>query len=137
MKASNGPVILIVTCAAIFAICWFTITALTTPARAIGSGAALSLLSGLFLWFAQTDRHAIARGIISVGATAVAAPFAAMQALMNETLFSYFESHGPTSAQMIAWDDMFAMGWTMMSGGAAVLLICLIVGGIMHRPARD
>ncbi len=74
MKAPNGPLILILFCALVAAVCWFAITAITTPTRANASGVALSVGTGLFIWFANTDRLTVARGLIALGAVAMAAP---------------------------------------------------------------
>lgn len=137
MKAPNGPLILIIFCGIIFAVCWFVITAITTPTRAITSGIALAAFAALFIWFASTDRFAIARGIIAFGATALAAPLAAVQAVTNEAIFSLLESPGPTDTQFRELDDLFALGWNIAAIGGATALVLLIVGGVMHRPAQN
>ena len=136
MKAPNVIPVIVVTCVLIVALCWFTVTLLTTPGRAIASAIVLSGCAAAFIWFARTNRISIARGIISVGATALAAPLAAQQALMNETIFSFFESHGPTTEQILEWDRLFALGWTLTGIGAAIFVVSLIVGLVMHRTPK-
>lgn len=131
MKAPNGPIILIVFCALVFAVSWFTITALTTPMRAGASGVALAAFTGIFIWFAPTNRTAIARGLIALGATALAAPMAAVSAVTNDMLFSMFDEN--FGAQLVDLDAMIATGWRNTGIGAVVALVLIIVGGRMHR----
>ncbi|OAN78958.1 hypothetical protein A8B78_00920 [Jannaschia sp. EhC01] len=136
MKAPNGPLILIVFCGLILALCWVVITTLTTPTRAIASGVALAATAGVFIWFAATNRFAIARGVIALGATAVAAPLAAIQAATNDFLFSAFANENPTPIWLEEFDEVMALGWTMSGVGAVIGLILIIVGGVMHRAPR-
>lgn len=133
MKAPNGPLILAVFCVAVFAVSWIAITALTTPTRAVTSGVALVFVSGLFLWFAQTNRMAIARGLIALGSTALAAPMAAVQAVTNDMIFSLGM---PQADTFIALDTAITVGWHNVGIGAVIALVLIVAGGVMHRPKR-
>lgn len=137
MKASNGAVILILFCAVIFAVCWFTITALTTPARALACGAALAFFAGVFLWFAPSNRTAIARGIIALGATVIAAPLAAVEAVTNDFLFSVLDETSGVPNNFVTIDALLQRGWSMAAIGGAIGVILIIVGGVMHRTPRS
>lgn len=135
MKAPNGLFILVVFCALVFAVSWFAITALTTPLRAGASGVALMVFTGLFIWFAQTDRYAIARGLISVGAVALAAPMAAVQAVTNDMLFSMFSEQN-FDERFMELDAAIAISWRYVGFGTVVALVLIIAGGMMHRTPK-
>lgn len=135
MKARNGPAILIVFCLLCFAVCWFTITALTTPGRAIGSGIVAAAAAGVFIWFATTARHAVARGLIVLGATAFAAPLAALQAVSNDLIFSAFNERADPE-RFVDFDAVMQIAWLNAMIGFFAAVVLLIIGGIMHRPKR-
>lgn len=137
MKASNAPIIAGVTCVAIFALCWFAITPFTAPGRAIAGGVVLSVCAVVFIWLAQTNRIAIARAVISVGATALAAPLAAMEAMVNESIFAFFEDQGPTTEQILEWDRLFEVNLIVTGFGGVVFVVSLLVGLLMHRAPKS
>lgn len=133
MKAPNGPIILIVFCALVFALSYITIGAITTPTRAITSGIALAAATGVFIWFAATNRFAIARGLIAVGSTAIATPLAAVQAVSNDFLFSVLDETDEIGQRAINYENTLDMILTLMGIGACVGIALIVIGGLMHR----
>lgn len=137
MKSPNGPLILIVFCALVAVVSWVIIASITTPTRAVASGVALAVCTGIFIWFANTDRFAIARGLIALGATALAAPLSAIQAFSNDFIFSALSETHDMDQRMINFDQAMQSVWSTVIVGAAAGIVLMIAGGIMHRSPRD
>lgn len=137
MKAPNGPLILALSCAAVFAISWIAITASTTPGRAVSCGIALCLFSGTFIWFAETNRFAVARALISSGATALAAPLAAIETMTNEGLIALLADQDHIADNLLSLDVLLTTGWRNVAIGAGIAFVLIIAGGIVHRTPRD
>ncbi len=125
------------TCIIIVAICWVTISAVTTPFRAMAAGLVLAAMAGALIWVAGTDRRATARGIIAIGAAALTAPLAGMQAFFNDFLYSIADET-EFARRLDTFETDQAMGWSMVGVGVVCGLILMIVGGLMHRrTSRD
>lgn len=137
MKAPYGSLILSIFCVLVFALCWFVISTVTTPARAVGAGVALAACTGVFIWFTGTNRFAIARGVIATGASAVAAPLAAAQAVSNDFIILMLDDSDTAHQRIIEFDRMMQMVWTMVLIGTAVGIVLMIAGGVMHRQPRS
>ncbi|GAB5446966.1 hypothetical protein [Gymnodinialimonas sp.] len=136
MKSPNGPLILAIFSVLILALCWVAVTAVTTPTRAIASGVASALFAGVFIWFAQTNRHAVARGLIALGATALAAPFAAIEVATNDMLIALLSDEDLIGERFLTMDQVLSVGWRNVGIGALVALVLIIWGGVMHRAPR-
>lgn len=136
MKAPHRPLILIVFAVLIIGLCWISITALTTPLRALTSGIAIAATAGVFIWFASTTRFAIARGVIALGATAIAAPMAAVQAATNDIMFSLLSDEDQVVERFLTLDQVMETGWRNVAIGAALGIVLIIGGGLMHRTPR-
>lgn len=137
MKAPNGPLILIVSSLLILALCWVAVTAITTPTRAIACGVASAGFAAVFIWFASTNRHAVARGLIALGATALAAPFAAIEAATNDMMIVLLSDEAQIGERFLTLDQILTIGWRNVAIGAVVALLLIIWGGVMHKSRRD
>lgn len=135
--SSTRIVVLMAFCTVVLAICWFVISMMTGPGRAIAAAVIMTGLTGALIWPAATDRRAIARGIIAMGATAFAAPLAAIQAFQAEFLYAAL-SDQELSGRFANFDQVFVTGWTLTAIGLVIGLVLMIAGGIMHRrTSRD
>jgi hypothetical protein len=119
-------------CATILAISWVVVTSMTTPARAAAAGVILAGIAAVLMGKAGTDRRAVARGIVCVGATAFTAPLAAIQAYQADFVHAALTA-GDDLARYEAFEELFVDGWRMVGIGAALGLVLMIAGGVMHR----
>ena len=136
MKAPNGVVILVVFSAIVAAIAWVVVSSATTPTRAIAPAVVLSACTGVFIWFTATNRHAIARGLIAVGAVCIATPLASVQAVSNDFLFSIMEDTSVTDPRVVDYHRTLDMIFNMLLIGSAIGIVSIVVGGVMHRPPK-
>ena len=136
MKAPNGPLILAIFCALVCALCWVVVSELTTTTRAVLSGMTAAAATGVFIWFARTNRIAIGRGLIALGATAFAAPLAATQAATNDFLFTILADLDSPLQLNPFFDETIFFGWTLTAIGLGVAIVLIIIGGVMHRTPR-
>ena len=106
---------------------------LTYAWRGVAGGIVLALCSGAFIWFAKTRRHAMARAILSLGATALAAPAAGLAAAQNDYLFSFLTEDGLDDARLAAYENAMASGLSMLGIGIVAAIVLFIAGWHMHR----
>ncbi|MEX3017073.1 hypothetical protein [Gymnodinialimonas hymeniacidonis] len=132
--ANRHPAILIVTVAIVAVLSYLIVAQITYPWRGAAAGFLLGAFAGVLVWFAKTRRHAVARGIISVGATAIAAPAAGLAAAQNDFLFNIITDDGDLNdAAFDGYEAAMATGLTLLWMGAIAALVLFITGWRLHR----
>lgn len=101
------------------------------------TGAVVAALTCAFIWFAQTGRHAFARGFLGLGAVFIVVPIAALAGLgelVSDTSIAAWEAGGLLTEQEatdLALSSIFASAGLIF--GIVIGLILVLIGGLMHR----
>jgi NADH:ubiquinone oxidoreductase subunit 5 (subunit L)/multisubunit Na+/H+ antiporter MnhA subunit len=125
--------ILIPTALGVMAIAVLVIGQLTYPWRATAAGVVLALCSGALIWFAKTRRHAIARALFSIGATAIVAPVGGLFAAQNDFLYNFLSDDGFDDSRFDAYEQAMAISIPILGIGAAIAVVLFFVGWRLHR----
>ena len=103
-------------------------------------GAIVAALVCAFIWFAKTGRQAFARGFLGLGAVFIIVPVAALsgfgEQVTEASLTALQNGEGLTDeeASTLFLSSIFASAGLIF--GMIVGLILVLIGGLMHRPAK-
>lgn len=132
MMTPTKALILCATCGGVLALCWVVVGAMTNDWRGIAAGVVLATCAGGFIWFAATDAHAAARGLIALGIAAFTAPWAGLSAMWNELLYLILRDDAESAARLAAFDSVQVWGFTMALCGTAAGIVAVAVGWVWH-----